>query len=79
MKRFLLLIWAGWKKFAHALGIVNTTILLSISYFVIIGLVSVFSRVFGADFLDKRRRKKNSYWHKREPLDTSLEACRRQF
>ena len=79
MKRFLLLIWAGWKKFAHALGIVNTTILLSISYFVIIGLVSIISRIFGADFLDKRLRKKSSYWRKREPLDTSLEACRRQF
>jgi len=79
MKRLLLLIWTGWKKFAHALGIVNTTILLSVSYFVIMGLVSVLSRIFGADFLDKRMRKKSSYWHKREPLDTSLEACRRQF
>ena len=79
MKRFILLIWAGWKKFAHVLGIVNTHILLSVSYFVIIGLVSIFSRIFGADFLDKRLGKKSSYWHKREPLDTSLEACRRQF
>lgn len=79
MKRLLQLIWTGWKKFAHVLGIVNTHILLSVSYFVIIALVSVFSRIFGADFLDKRMRKKSSYWHEREPLDTSLEACRRQF
>ena len=65
MKKFFKLIWRGWTKFAHTLGVVNTKILLTISYFVIIASVSVVSRVFGADFLDKRQKKKPSYWHKR--------------
>jgi len=79
IKMPFLLLWRGWKAFAHVLGVINTKILLSISYFVIIALVSIFSRVFGADFLDKRMRKKSSYWHDREAIDVSLEGCRRQF
>jgi hypothetical protein len=79
MKKFLSLIWRGWKKFAHTLGVVNTKILLTITYFVMIALVSVFSRIFGADFLDKRMKRKLSYWRGREPVDASLDSCRHQF
>jgi hypothetical protein len=79
VRKLLALIWRGWTTFAHALGVVNTKILLTISYFVIIALVSVVGRVFGADLLDKRLKKKPSYWHKRDPIDVSLEGCRRQF
>jgi hypothetical protein len=79
MKRFLSLIWLGWKKFAHVLGIINTHILLSLTYFVIIAVASVFSRMFGADFLDRRMKKKPTYWSDREPVEVSMEACRRQF
>lgn len=80
MKRFLLLLWAGWKKFAHVLGLFNTRVILTITYFVLIALVAIVSRLFRADFLDKRKRKEGvSYWYDREPVETSLEACRRQF
>jgi hypothetical protein len=79
MKKFLSLIWRGWKKFAHTLGVVNTKILLTLSYFIIIAVVSIPSRLFGADFLDKRMKRKDSYWNGREPVDVSVEACRRQF
>jgi hypothetical protein len=79
MKKLLSLIWRGWKKFAHGLGIINTRILLTITYFIIIAVASVGARLFGADLLDRRMKPKESYWHDREPLSADLESCRRQF
>ena len=80
MKKFFLMIWRGWKAVAHALGIVNTKILLTISYFIIIAIGAIFTRLFGVDLLDKRRKKqKTTFWNDREPVDVSLEACKRQF
>jgi hypothetical protein len=79
IKKFFLLLWTGWKKFAHVLGIVNTRILLSLSYILIFSFASIFPRLFGVDFLEKKLKKKDSYWHDREPEEISLETCRRQF
>lgn len=79
MKRILLLIWRGWKAFAHGLGVVNTHILLTVTYFVILAIVSLIARLFGADLLGKRLKSKASYWHRREPVDISLDACKHQF
>ena len=79
MKKVFSLVWRGWKKFAHVLGIVNTKILLTVSYFVIIALVSLITKVFRADLLDRRLRPQPSYWHDRERLAVDLESCRRQF
>ena len=79
MKKFFSLLWRGWKKFAHVLGIVNTKILLTLTYFVMLSLVSVIGRLFGADLLDRRMKKKESYWHDREHTDVTLETCKRQF
>lgn len=79
MKKVLSLIWRGWKKFAHGLGIVNTKILLSVAYFIIIAIGALFSRLFGADLLDRRMKPKDTYWHDREKLEVSLEDCKRQF
>lgn len=79
MKKFFLLIWRGWKAIAHVLGIVNTKILLTISYFIIIAIGALFARLFGADLLDKRKKKRKTLWKERHPVDVSLEASKRQF
>ena len=79
MKRVLSLLWQGWKKFAHVLGIINTRILLTISYFVILAVASLFARLLRADLIDKRAHKKPGLWKVREPVDATIEACRRQF
>lgn len=79
MKKFFLLIWRGWKAVAHVLGIVNTKILLSISYFIIIAIGAIFTRLFGVDLLDKRKKRKANLWQERDPVDISLESCKRQF
>lgn len=79
MKKVLSLLWQGWKKFAHVLGIINTKILLTVTYLVIIAVAAIVSRLRGADLLDRRMRPRPSYWHDREAADASLESARRQF
>lgn len=79
MKRVLSLLWQGWKKFAHVLGIVNTRILLTLTYFLIVAIVSIITRVFRVNLLDRGKATKTNHWHEREPLDDSLDACRHQF
>jgi hypothetical protein len=45
VKKILGKIWKGlkkgWMKFAHTLGRINTTILLSIFYFVLVGIYAI--------------------------------------
>jgi len=76
---FFSLLWRGWKKFAHILGVVNTRILLTATYFVLFALVFlgiVFSR---ADLLDRRMDKKPTYYHNREPFKDTLQTVKRTF
>ncbi len=69
---FLKEIWGwikkGWMKFAHVLGVINTTILLTIFYFVLIGVYAVVSNLFKLLALPFRK-KPNTYWipHKENP------------
>ncbi|MDH4037065.1 MAG: hypothetical protein OEX18_11490 [Candidatus Krumholzibacteria bacterium] len=73
------LLWRGWKKFAHVLGIINTRILLTVSYFVIIALAWVGTTLARADLIDRRMTPKPSFYHPREPMQPSLESARRSF
>lgn len=79
MKKFFSLIWRGWKKFAHVLGIINTRILLTVSYFVIFAIASVITKVTGQDLLDRRMKREATYYHPHEPVQATIEAVRRQF
>ena len=56
-----------WMKFAHVLGWVNTRIILTVFYIVIITPVSLLLRVFKKDLLDLDFKKsEESYWNKKE-------------
>jgi len=79
IKQFFSLLWRGWKKFAHVLGIVNTRILLTISYFVIFAIAWLFTRLARTDLLDRKMNKAPTYYHPREPFKDTLETVRRQF
>ena len=79
MMTILKKIWAGWKWFAHKLGVFNTKVLLTITYFVIIALVAIIARLLGRDLLDRRFKLKESYWHPKEQANIDLDACKRQF
>ena len=74
-----LLLWKGWKKFAHILGVVNTRILLTATYFVIFAVAFIGVLISRADLLDRKMDKKASYYHNREPFKDTLQTVKRTF
>ncbi len=67
-----------WMKFAHALGWVNTRIILTIVYFLAITPVALFFRIAGKDPMQRSFEDVGSYWMKRERMP-EREDYRRQF
>jgi Saxitoxin biosynthesis operon protein SxtJ len=78
MMKVLKLIWRGWMAFAHALGWFNARVLLTVTYFVVIAIAWIGTRLSRADLLDKRPDKP-AHYHDREPFKDTLASCRRQF
>ena len=52
---------AGWSRVGHALGWVNSRVLLTLMFVFILWPIGVVSRLFGSDPLDVRRRG-GSFW-----------------
>ena len=76
MKRvadFLKSVYRGWMKVAHVIGKINTTVLLTVFYVIVIGIAKAV--VFSArkDLLDERWRDRESYWKKRENFSARRE------
>ena len=60
----------GWSLLAHALGWVNTRILLALVFFVVLAPVALVMRAFGKDPLERRRdRRRPTYWRTRETAE----------
>ena len=66
--------------FAQKLGKINTIVLLSIVYIIVIGLMALLVRLFRKDFL-RRKMDTNlvSYWQIRHPSDQNLDRHKFQF
>ncbi len=67
-------LWKAWMTFAHALGRVNTVIILTVFYVVILapyGIASALARLFA--------KKSTPAWILREPDEPTLESLRRPF
>lgn len=66
MIKLLKSLYRVWMKIAHFIGRVNSTILLTIFYVVVLGLGKLAVALSGKDPLDSRWRDRTSYWRKRE-------------
>ena len=62
-----------WDKIGHVLGIINTYILLTLFYFVILTPLSLIMRLFGKDILKLKRNKNDTYWENTLPKTGSME------
>ena len=61
-------IYIGWMTFAHALAWVNTRIIMSISFYLLMTPVGLIFRILKKDLLGIRLDKQaSSYWVKRDP------------
>lgn len=69
----------GWMRFAHALGWVNSRIILSLVYFLVFVPYKVISRIAGRDPLALRQPQGASYWTKREKTRQAKEGFERLF
>jgi hypothetical protein len=72
-------VWAGWKAFAHILGKIQTTILLTLVYCVAIGPISLLGRLLRRDLLALRRSGNASYWVQLPQITSDTERARKQF
>lgn len=51
-----------WEKLGHILGVVNTYILLTLVYFLVLTPLGMAMRLFGKDILKLKRNKQDTYW-----------------
>ena len=54
--------YRGWMRFAGVLGYVNSRILLSLMFYLVITPYGLVMRVFGRDTMNRRGAGKQSYW-----------------
>ncbi len=76
---FLKLIYRGWMKFALVLGWVNTRIILSLVYFIVMTPLAFIFKLVGKDPMCRKLSTADSYWIKREPKPFEKGDYRRQF
>ena len=72
-------IWNLWKTFAHALGVVNTFLLLALTYLLLIGPVGLVLRIAGRDMLRKKDFQKGPRWVEKATQDDTMEAYTHPF
>mgnify|MGYP001310934896 FL=1 len=68
-------LWEGWKKFGHAMGLVMSTIFLTVIWIVLFGLYGVILRIVG--LFRGRQPDPATFWIDVEP--TAPESYRQQF
>lgn len=79
MKAFLKKIYDGWMIFAHALGRIQTFLILSVIYVVVVGTISAVYRVFAGDPLNPRGAATVNGWTTKAKSNGSLAEARQIF
>jgi hypothetical protein len=69
----------GWMKFAHALGWVNSRVLLTILFYAVFAPYGFLSRLFGRDPLQRRKTGGETYWTTRKATRQSAAQFERLF
>jgi hypothetical protein len=75
-----LLVWPnrGWMALGHALGLINSKIVMALIFFVVVTPIALLMKLFGKDPMHRRLSRSQNYWVKRgEPL--TPESMRNQF
>jgi hypothetical protein len=68
-----------WMGIAGVLGYVNSRILLTILYYLLLTPYGLISRLFGRDPLDRRGASRDTYWVKREKTRQTQQQFERLF
>ena len=69
---------AGWTALAGRFAAVQTLVMLGLFYLALVGPVAIGARVFGRDFLDKRKRSPDgTAWRDADTAAPDLERAQR--
>ncbi|MBI5216391.1 MAG: hypothetical protein HY960_11620 [Ignavibacteriae bacterium] len=79
MKPFLLKLKSWWMAFAKVLNWFSTRVLLSIAYFIVIGVPALFLLLIRKDLLQRKFTQQKSYWSDKEPVNHTHEQAHHQF
>jgi len=71
--------YAGWMRFARFLGYVNTVVVLTLFYFLVVGPVALFLKLLGKDLLNRKAEPRESYWEDKEAVEHSIESTQHLF
>ena len=72
-------LYQGWMAIAGRFGGIQTVVLLTFFYFLLMGPISAFSRLSGADYLDKRHLDRGrTAWRDAESSPPDLERAKLQ-
>ena len=72
--------YAGWMKVAHGIGMVVTTVVLSVVFFAVFTPVAILLKLLGKDHMERRwNRTAQSYWHMRPAGTTDKARYYQQF
>ncbi len=75
----LLPLWKAWIWFGHILGVINSTIILTVFYVLIMTPIGFMRRLFGKNELRAQPKTSKTYWLKKTSKDLTLENYTRQF
>jgi hypothetical protein len=80
MKEYFNKIKNLWMGFARRLGKINSIILLSLVYFLVIGCMALIAKLFRKDLLHKKSASEDmSYWQNRASSEANISRSRYQF
>jgi len=70
----------AWMKLAHVIGAVNSRIILTVIFAVVVTPIALVMRILGRSSIDRRPDPaRASYWRPREPHDFAAKRLERQF
>ncbi|MBM3204994.1 hypothetical protein FJZ48_03395 [Candidatus Uhrbacteria bacterium] len=74
MKNLLLHLKNAWMRFAHALGRINTAVLLTLFFLFVIGGMSIISKLWNIFVKPSRVG-----WQQKQPMEPTLDWASHQF
>ncbi len=69
----------AWMRLAQLLGAINSRIILSAAFYLLLTPLGLLTRLFGRDPLDRRGPKRQTYWVPRKRSRQTREGFERQF
>lgn len=79
IKKIGSVLYKWWMLLARGLVFVNTRVILTLFFVIVIGPVALILKILGKDFLERKIDSSPSYWKSREMAEHTLENASRQF